>query len=183
MFEITVCTDPAMAIPVTALLNQELGDDCHKAEEIGDLMSSDVGTVLVAHSEGQLVGVATGLILRREDPEGWMLDELDPEDSEHVGLLQSVAVVPESRGLGIGTALAVQRMEALEDLGATVVIAFSWESGQAGRSRPVLERLGFKVFRGFENAWDGQPCPVCGNSCACGASLMVYRFDGARCHG
>lgn len=174
IYPCTVSWVPAVA----DLLNQELGEDCHSWDDVRELMDPGRGVALIALACNELVGAATAMILHPDDPEYWLVARME-EGGEvfdgPVGLLQSIAVQPEWRGQGLGTELACRRIEALRALGATAIVACSWEHGRPGRSRPILERLGFELVTQIEEAWKGQSCPVCGSDCRCGSSLMLLR--------
>ena len=169
-------TDPAVAGSVAALLDEFLGDGLHDPDDIaGTIADPSGGVVVTAYSTGAFIGAATAHVGDQLDRQS--LAELWPTGRPALpgrfGMLDSAVLRPGWRGQGIGRQLAEQRISHLAAVGVDAVVAYSWESGAAHRSRPVLEKIGFQPVVTVGGVWSGIPCPHCGSSCGCDATIEM----------
>lgn len=170
---------PEWAHPVCRLLDDALGAGMHDPVEVREMLANlNAGVVVALTGDGstrRLVGAGTCTVLDEGQEPLEMLSGSGVRWSGTVGLLESVAVTPAWRGFGVGMSLTLTRMAFLRGLGCATVMALSWESGQPQRSRPLLERVGFRCRAQLSGVWEGSACPLCGPSCGCSAALMVWQ--------
>ncbi|MFD5063831.1 GNAT family N-acetyltransferase [Streptomyces sp. NPDC058394] len=176
-----------------ALLNDSLGFGYLGEEELQEMALSPEGIVLVALNERrQIVGAATGLVMdgsAKEELEG----QLNSAGARRVnlvgqtiGMLKSVAVLPRSRGQGIGLRLVNERLSRLKGMGCSAAVVLAWDSGSKSSSIGVLESAGFKRVASLAEYWrelEGQEtfdCAKCGRPCVCSAIVLkrsLYDFE------
>jgi N-acetylglutamate synthase-like GNAT family acetyltransferase len=175
-----------------ALLNDALGSGFVRVEDIQELCSSAEGIVLVAMDDsGKLEGVGTAVVMEESAKEN-LEQKLIVAGARRpnivgtkVGLLQSAAVVPKSRGKGIGLRLVKERLSHLKEAGCLTAVVLAWDSGSVNSSIGVLEAAGFQRVAGIPEYWrepEGQEtfdCITCGRPCVCTAIVMrrsLYDF-------
>ena len=165
-----------------SLLNDALGAGSYSVVSLEKLCADPNHRVLAARQNGRLVGIASARLIEREGlafyahfGEGARVLE-----GRTVGSLHASAVLPDTRGQGVGSALAQARLAWLCERGCDYAVGISWLSGLAHTSKPVFERLGFRalgtsqeLFRELSTA-QGWGCPVCGHPCHC-ASVLYGR--------
>lgn len=168
----------------SSLLNSYLGDGFVRPSELEQLTTGRGVLVRALDGAGQLVGAATARVLNQRDlyavqerlrRAGIRADLV----GNLVGELKSAAVVPEARGLGIGSAMIRARMEFLAAQGCAMILCASWAT--AGRSsQGLLEAAGFRQLAAIPGYWSdeqstaGYLCPSCGTHCVCTAFVMLH---------
>jgi GNAT superfamily N-acetyltransferase len=98
--------------------------------------------------------------------------------SRHVGWLRSIAVHPQHRRHGVGSALNARRIDHLHAAGCTAVLSLSWRSGLPDTSQGMLQRQGLTPVVEIPGYWEryaptSASCPVCGRPCRCAAAVHV----------
>jgi ribosomal protein S18 acetylase RimI-like enzyme len=108
------------------------------------------------------------------------LPDVQQLGDRRIGLIRSVAVVPQFQRQGIGTQLVKEAMKKLEEHGAEVFYSLGWVSKERGcHIQGVLEALDFKMLSQFDSFWyqdsikHGYSCPSCGHPCQCSTRLFV----------
>ena len=177
------------------LLRERVGDYC-RATWLRDSAWS-----FLAISGGTVTGAAIGLQLETDD-RTYILDALGNshasngdvarvlEDLSHdvpAGDLFALAVSPQVRGGGIGTALIERRLQAFSEAGFAYGIAESWVNSEDANSASLYRRLGFVELGFVPEYWksedEGSPsedrrgCPVCGSKCVCDALIFAKRLS------
>ena len=138
---------------------------------------------------GIIIGALTAEIVSPQAFKASFLDSFDlakeiPEvqqlDGKRIGLIKSVAVVPQCQGQGIGTQLVKDAMTKLAEHGAEVFYSLGWVSKERGcHIQGALETLGFKMISQFDSFWykdsleHGYSCPSCGHPCQCSTRLFI----------
>jgi GNAT superfamily N-acetyltransferase len=138
---------------------------------------------------GDVIGALTAEIVSPQAFKASFLDSFDlakelPDvqrlDGKCVGLIKSVAVVPQFQGQGIGTQLVKDAIKKLEEHGAEAFYSLGWVSKERGcHIQGVLEALGFRMVSQFDSFWykdsieHGYSCPSCGHPCQCATRLFV----------
>jgi ribosomal protein S18 acetylase RimI-like enzyme len=174
------------------LLNDALGSGFVTTEELDELAMSRNGMVLLAkNAHGELIGVATAMVMD-EEAKAELAQKLADAGvrranllGSKVGQLKSSAVVEAARGKGIGLNLVHERLKRLKDLGCSSAIVLAWDSGSEHSSLGVLEAAGFKRVAELPEYWrepEGQEtfdCIKCGRPCICTAVVLrrsLYDF-------
>lgn len=160
------------------LLNKYVGG-LHRSQDY----DNDTSLILsLRNNEFGLIGAGTFMILddQLDGFDSYYLDWLwnDGDRCEYcdepivVGYIESIAVIPELQGLGLGKILVERGLKFLESKGCTEVVAMCWLSGLKGQSLPLFEHLGFEEVEHFIQPWEGIPCVVCGDDCKCDATMV-----------
>lgn len=187
------CTDSSPLLPAAAtLLNDALGSGYVSTEDLQGLGESADGVVLLAtDDEGRLAGAATASVMsetEKADLERKLVEAgvVRPNvSSPRMGLLKTAAVVPHSRGQGIGLRLVNERLARLKQLNCAAVMVLAWDSGSRHSSLGVLEAAGFERVAELPKYWrepEGQEtfdCAKCEGPCECTAVVMrrsLYDF-------
>lgn len=180
MLEIAPLRDQFEA--AATLMNDALGRGSFTAEKVAALAAEPHGQLVGARAaDGNLLGVAHARELPREGAAFYRVfgdDIVHMLEQRRLGSLFASAVVPEARGQGIGSQLARARLTWLRERGCNYAIGISWQSGLPHTSRPVFERLGFRMlsesntfFSDTQNQQQSTGCMICGASCSCPALL------------
>jgi N-acetylglutamate synthase-like GNAT family acetyltransferase len=188
------CTGSSFSLlPAAAtLLNDALGSGYVSTDELQALCESGDGVVLLAtDGEGRLEGAATAGVMsetEKADLERKLVEAgvVRPNvTNTRMGLLKTAAVVPHSRGRGIGLQLVNERLARLKQLGCAAVMVLAWDSGSRHSSLGVLEAAGFQRVTELPKYWrepEGQEtfdCAKCEGPCECTAVVMrrsLYDF-------
>lgn len=103
--------------------------------------------------------------------------------NETVALLRSIAVRPRYRGRSIATQLTARAMYWAAEREATAALTFGWRSPQGCHIAGVMETSGFRSEADIPNFWTADSrlhdysCPVCGDTCECGAVIFVRALE------
>jgi GNAT superfamily N-acetyltransferase len=157
---------------ISALLDATIG------RGFWDHRDLDSGLVLVAETDGTVVGVGTASL---DDS-----DETGTLAYGRVGHVRIVAVDPEARSRGIATALIGELVVWCESHGANGLLAYAWVYGRDGVAplATALERAGFTRAVRIENFYAGAttaPCPACKQSpCECPADVYTRSASSIR---
>jgi ribosomal protein S18 acetylase RimI-like enzyme len=95
------------------------------------------------------------------------------------GSLEALAVEPDARRSGLGTALVEASQSWFSEVGARSVLVVGWDSGRPDSSLPLLRRLEYEESPRIERFYEeesrrgGWTCPVDGLPCRCAAILFV----------
>jgi GNAT superfamily N-acetyltransferase len=99
------------------------------------------------------------------------------------GLLENVAVRPEHRGRGVGSALVEARLGWFRRESVGFAYSFAWKTPRGCPSEGVLARTGFRRIRELPDFYledglaNGYACPFCGVRCHCSAILFVRTVE------
>lgn len=169
------------------LLNRELGDPLYSEAGLARDLDDPEAGLFVAGAAAGAEGVALARLLVPGDI-GYY--ERFGEAARlafaagMVGSLEALAVAPEARRRGLGSALVREAEAWLQAAGAAAVVVVGWDSGRPGSSLPMLRRLGYEEservdeFYAEESERGGWTCPVDGRPCRCGAVLFVKFLGG-----
>lgn len=173
------------------LLNRELGDPLYSEEGLArDLEDPEAGLFVAGVAAGAAGAAAGAAIARLLVPGDIGYYERFGEAARRafaagmVGSLEALAVAPEARRRGLGSALVREADAWLQAAGAAAVVVVGWDSGRPGSSLPMLRRLGYEEservdeFYAEESERGGWTCPVDGRPCRCGAVLFVKFLGG-----
>lgn len=142
------------------------------SESVKSLDEKD-SVLLVAYSDGEPVGFACGY--NHKNPEDY-IDKFNDSTNAN-SILEKIAVLPEYRGIGLGTKLYKKRLEILEQ----PTIAESWIRTEDTDSTALLEKFGFERIQYIEDRWlsesresnDDDFCPDCGRICRCDSAVYL----------
>jgi GNAT superfamily N-acetyltransferase len=141
------------------------------SEAMGEVVGA-ANAVWVAREEVLSIGVAGFLDVQEE------ILALGGE-ARRFGLLENVAVRPDLRGHGVGSALVEARLEWFRRQSVEFAYSFAWKTPQGCPSQGVLLRQGFRRVREMRDFYledglvNGYACPFCGTRCHCSAILFV----------
>lgn len=97
-----------------------------------------------------------------------------------IGKLDGLAIEPAFQRQGIGRKLQTARLQALTDLGCTVIVATAWQHPVDGlRAKKLLAKNHFEQVDYIKNYWQqdglqkGYDCSYCGPVCQCSAYLFA----------
>lgn len=112
-------------------------DDEQTSEQIRHILSSDDAAIVVAESDGQLVGLAE-VYLKRDDPH--------PATIAYThGYLQSLMVTEAMRGQSVGRQLVEAAHRWAKEHGATEMRLSTWE--HTAGPQTFYEGLGYRTLR------------------------------------
>tara|TARA_Y100000310_G_C20534324_1_gene740091 strand:+ start:441 stop:1010 length:570 start_codon:yes stop_codon:yes gene_type:complete len=102
---------------------------------------------------------------------------------QYIGMLQSVAVLEEYRGLGIGSKLTKPRVDLFNSLHLDI-ITIAWKGPGGTMAAPVVKKFGLKKVAEIENCWSHFPkpenfdvCMGCNNfPCECSAEVYFRKY-------
>lgn len=170
------------------LLDASFGHGYVTDIELLQFIESDERFAVVASDvSGEIIsGVATGIILPQgEGVRGFApADHLDLISSlvngyTSIGVLKSVAVLPEAQGKGIGASLSGVVTDSLTSAGVDCVLSVGWTDNEGCHIQGALTKLGYTPCADIQNFWfeesltQGYPCPSCGNPCRCSARIFL----------
>jgi GNAT superfamily N-acetyltransferase len=124
---------------LTCRLEQRFGPlggqpwDHWTAQDIGSALAASLACCLVAEVDGQLAG--------------WVTWSVNPE--RETGQIGYNGVDPTYRGLGLGTALVEQALDALRAAGVRLAIVVTGLDDGHAAARRVYEKCGFEPFHQF----------------------------------
>ena len=173
----------ALAVSVT-----ELGTDYLSEKDFLEAIGSDSAFCKVVTYNRQFAGFGICQIFGPEKL-GEMLHLPDsPEKRKllsmgRIGLLDSVAVRRDLKGLGIGTGISAACLSEFELRNADVVCAMAWKSTDGTINiEGILRGMGMSPSLEIPGYWNmmvdppgGHDCPVCGRPCRC--SAVLYCMD------
>ena len=173
----------ALAIAVS-----ELGSDYLNEDDFFNVMGSENDFCKIAIYRDRVVGFS---ICQTFDP--IKIDELlalpisDEKDSlekrNRIGLLDSVSVSNEMKGIGIGSQLIDSCVEEFVSKGVDVICAMGWKDiNGITNIDGLLKRIGMTPSLEIGGYWNrfvrspyGHDCPVCGRPCHC-SGVLYTRF-------
>jgi GNAT superfamily N-acetyltransferase len=120
--------------------------------------TSPGGQLIVACQDGRVSGVSYAISFGQT---GW---------------IGNVAVAPDARGRGLGTAVSRAALDALHQAGVTTVLLTATDQG-----RPIYQRLGFVDDGGPYGIWwpESRPAPGPGDDVRPGSAEEVIGLDAA----
>lgn len=171
------------------ILENALGLGYVSRDKLATYAGREDKVAFVAIGEGnQIHGIVTSdlpagsddvLELLPSDAQARVLSLIPELAFNRTGLLRSGAVSPQSRGNGIVTSLSKASVGALEDMGATSILAIGWTDFEGCHIQRILEAMGFKTQGDLENFWHedsiskNYQCPTCGKPCFCTARIFL----------
>lgn len=164
----------------SAILCEALGLGTFTAQNLRAICDDPHHACIAAWVDDQLAGVGIACVLEASSASRYA--EFGPAATAlfargRVGLVDSLAVAPQARGLGLGKALTLACNAWLRAEGCTTSISTSWLSGQEQGSWYVFERLGFEHVGTVADFYvevsrrDRWKCWRCGTPCRCPAAL------------
>jgi GNAT superfamily N-acetyltransferase len=134
--------------------------------------------VVVAISNGELVGVATAGILNSEQGnfyKSYGSEVINILQSKKVGWLIASLVKGPYLGQGVGRKLFEMRLSWLKEKSADYVFSNSWHSGSPFNSKRLFVSTNFKPITQFCSYVINSEflCPICGNSCRCENTFFI----------
>lgn len=102
------------------------------------------------------------------------------KSGESIGIIQSVGIKENYRGLGLSARLVEYAAAKLFQITHTVFIV-CWKVNGSVALSGALDKCGFKFLSNAENVWYDKPnliCPVCGGRCRCGAEVYYKKTGG-----
>ncbi|MFZ4586071.1 MAG: GNAT family N-acetyltransferase [Acidimicrobiia bacterium] len=168
-------TDQMSVLAAATLVNQHFGSE-RTARLRARVLAPHTCFVSRAPS-GTINGVLSARVAG--DGDRALVDRLVASSGHTSGIIDDLAVDPEWRGNGIGTALMDAGLRHLRTAGCTIVLTEVWRSG-------IYESFGLATRAGFEtvvhvigywsaasnDAISGWDCKTCGRPCKCPATLM-----------
>ena len=149
--------------PIVRLATETFGEGYIKLDDIND-------RYMVVRVNGKFAGFA--------NTEIWDEEDCDGEDGFSLGLIESVAVHPDFRGLGLGNILVAGCTAPLIQEGCDLIecYATTWRNNGVCYIKGALERSGFTVKQFFPQYWKDDPpkytCRGCHSTpCLCDATL------------
>lgn len=154
----------------------------------GDLRGDPRRRVVVAESQGRILGVATAALLDAEPllaattptARAVLRRQLGPRPAGSIILLLDLAAVaPASRRRGLYSELLADRLDWGRRAGASRAVAFGWAPTDGCHIEPAMARAGFARIARIEGHFreasveNGAICPECGNPCVCAAVLFL----------
>lgn len=157
---------------------QSLADGTYAAWERGDCF----GTKAV--EDGEIAGffsVRKGLEFTYPHP------ELEAEVMSFVGarrlyVVDGMLVLPDYRGRGVASRLVAETLPRLKRVADLVLVEIWVYPDGSSPGKKAQEKLGEVVFRKLEPMFYrefpryGMRCPICGESCVCGAWIDVIKI-------
>lgn len=165
---------------VLGLFNRELGDPTYTLEGLERDLEDPEVRILVEPG----AGAALSRLLIPEDYAYYeRFGELARRAfaADTAGSLEALAVDPDARRAGLGTALVEAAQGWFSEAGASSVLVVGWDSGRPDSSLPLLRRLGYEESPRVERFYEeesrrgGWTCPVDGFPCRC-AAILFARF-------
>ncbi|OGH06124.1 MAG: hypothetical protein A2W22_04430 [Candidatus Levybacteria bacterium RBG_16_35_11] len=100
-----------------------------------------------------------------------------------VGIIKSIAVLPDFRHRGIGTSITMKSEQKLIQLGSNLLFAISWDSERPDSSKRMFEKLGYENVSTIKDYWTkdstlkGYECPRCEKICHCQAIFFLKHVN------
>jgi len=162
-----------------ALIDREFGYDVTARVRARTLAPH--ACLVARNATGTVIGALTARIA--SDADRTLVTRLVPSGNETVGIVDDIAVDPEWRGQGVGTALMDAALRHLRNAGCTMALTEVWRSGRY-ESFGLATRAGFETVAHVNGYWSaasndaisGWDCPTCGRPCHCPATLMRRRL-------
>ena len=166
----------------------ELGSDYLSEEDFFDAMDSKSSFCKIAIYHDKVVGFSICQIFKPEKidellalPESAERDSLEKRNM--IGLLDSVSVSDEMKGMGVGGQLIDSCIKEFISKGVDVICAMGWKDVNGITNiDSLLRRTGMTPSLEIGGYWnrfvrspDGHDCPVCGRPCHC-SGLLYTRF-------
>lgn len=181
-----------------SLVNNSLGDSYTDAGVLQAQAEATFSTVFLVKSEimDEVVGVA---VVNHYQNVQEFLDTTPYNQSLRVeslilpgyrggriGVIKTVAVDSNMRGIGIGKKLIKVCLEELKTVDANDVYSFGWTDHEGCHIQGTLESTGFTMLGHLEDYFKqlsielGFGCPSCGNPCRCSVKLFAQNLEPLR---
>ena len=159
---------------------KELGSDYLDENDFLDALEDPEQFCNVAVVGGVPAGFAVcRMFPPEEEPDALMLPDCPERDEvmrqKRIGLLDSVSIKEEMKGMGIGTIMCRRSAEEMLAEGCTMICAMAWKSvfGKTNIAG-ILSRMGMSETIALQGYWnrmvsspEGHHCPICGAPCRC----------------
>lgn len=164
---------------VKRLSDSSVGKDLYLREELLSLIGGENYFYLLYSPEGEFAGylyfyLTDSLEAERTAklPKG-SLEQLCP-GKVPLGNIQSIALVPSFRNMGLSTELIRFASESLSRLGARLAFVICWKAGENVPLGMTMQAAGFRFLAETENVWYNNLnliCPICKGRCRCSAAV------------
>lgn len=182
---------PDDKVDILHLADRQLGAGYLDPQLLCELLDSSGGFTLVAKRETRVVGFAMCLILDADEARRMTRTEVpNLGHADCIGIVKTVAVSPDSAGMGIGTDLVRACLDRFRAVGVRAAMSIAWKKGNVVNIRGVLTTCGFREFATVEDFWaeesleEGFDCPACATPpCRCSAVMfarLLGRGDSGR---
>mgnify|MGYP002407563311 FL=1 len=169
---------------------RELGSDYLSAEDFEEMIEPKDGFCMVARENGHVLGFSICKEFGPEEVDDRLRLPHSPEremllSKKKIGLLDSVSVSENARGLGVGRIMSEACLAQFERDGAEIMTAMAWEDvhGHANIDHILRNTLGITRSFALIGYWNqfvtspkGHDCPMCGAPCKCYGRLYYRIF-------
>jgi len=158
----------------------ELGSDYLSDADFIEALDSETTFCKVATDGGKVLGFSVCQVFGPESVDEFLrLPDSEERDElmrcNTIGLLDSVSILNEMKGHGIGKKLVRSCFDSFESIGMDAICAMAWKSIEGTTNiGHLLTELGLKPSLSIQGYWnqfvtspDGHDCPVCGRPCRC----------------
>lgn len=170
------------------VLTISLGEDFISSSDLLSIIKNEFGAgyKTVDTANNKIVGVITGVQIHNQDElnhylngfEEKFLNSLIDSDIFPTMIIESVAVLKDYSGLGIGTSLAEELIAWGASNKAKFIFSVAWADENGCHIEKVFTRLGLRQVIEIDSFWfidsieREYSCPSCGNPCFCSAILF-----------